>query len=479
MALFNLASAKERIGDIDEAAVLVSLALRYKPGWFDPARRLAGLLARYAMAAPGDLDARGLLAAFAFDRIDLQPIASAAIAHMRAHSPLGEAIARAEAGQAMQAARDWLLRATEKTLGDQLLLNALSHSANWHAGLERLLTAMRRVLLLEVAPQRFQDKVLTGFVMALIRQCINNEHVFAVSPEETEALAGLTLDWDALLGGAPDEARRLMLLLLYRPHDALGVPPPELCRKIRPRALGDLLAAQIGEDAEETRLAADIPVLGPIDDATSRKVAAQYEAHPYPRWGSLQMPREDTARALLQTYVPRAKLGFLDEPFRVLIAGAGTGRHALAASVRYGKNAKVLAVDLSRRSLAYGKARAHRFGVANLEFAQADLQAIPDEAGPFDIIEAVGVLHHMEEPFRGWQALIRLLRPGRPDAGRPLQRGFAAGHRRAAERAGLSGAGLRRCGRARVSGQDIGTGRRTDPLLRFLYAEQFSRSGFA
>ena len=272
---------------------------------------------------------------------------------------------------------------------------------------------MRLVLLLEVAPERFEDKALSGFVLALIRQCIENEHVFAVTAEETDALARLTVDTAALRAGAPDEARRLMMLLLYRSHNALGVQlAPELCRAIRPRALGELLAAHMAQDADEARFAPSIPALGTIADDTSRKVADQYEAHPYPRWTSLQMPREASARAALGAYVAPEALGFLDRPFRVLIAGAGTGRHAIAASVRYGQNARVLAVDLSRRSLAYAKAKAARFGVANLEFAQADLLCIPEDAGPFDVIEAVGVLHHMAEPFKGWQALIRLLRPG-------------------------------------------------------------------
>jgi len=412
--VFNLASAKERLGDIDEAATLLTQALRLRPEWFDPAQRLALLLARYALQAPADLDPRGLLAAFAFERIDLEPLAAAAIAHFKAHEPLGQAIVRAEAGQGADVARDWLLRRTEKTLAQPLLLNALSRSANRDPGLERLLTAMRRVLLLELPPQRFEDKALTGFVLALIRQCINNEHVFAVSPEEAEALSGLTVDWAALQAGAPDEARRLMLLLLYQPYHALGGQlSPQLCRAIRPRGLADLLAARLAEDEEEARLAEGIPVLGAIEDVTSRKVAAQYEAHPYPRWTSLQTPREGaSAKRMLATFVPAAKLGFLDKPFRVLIAGTGTGKHAIAASLRYGNNAQVLGVDLSRRSLAYAKSRSVRYKVANLEFAQTDLLNIPAETGPFDIIEAVGVLHHMAEPFKGWQALIKLLRPG-------------------------------------------------------------------
>ncbi len=42
--LFNLASAKERVGDIDEAAALLTEALRHRPSWEEPAQRLSLLL---------------------------------------------------------------------------------------------------------------------------------------------------------------------------------------------------------------------------------------------------------------------------------------------------------------------------------------------------------------------------------------------------------------------------------------------------
>jgi SAM-dependent methyltransferase len=95
----------------------------------------------------------------------------------------------------------------------------------------------------------------------------------------------------------------------------------------------------------------------------------------------------------------------------VLVAGCGTGQHALAAAVRYGPKADVLAIDLSSASLAYAKMKAEEYGIGNLRFARADL-LVPGGEGPFDIIEAVGVLHHMSEPFKGWQALLERLRPG-------------------------------------------------------------------
>ena len=30
----------------------------------------------------------------------------------------------------------------------------------------------------------------------------------------------------------------------------------------------------------------------------------------------------------------------------------------------------------------------------------------------FDLIEAVGVLHHLADPYAGWRVLLSLLRPG-------------------------------------------------------------------
>jgi SAM-dependent methyltransferase len=75
--------------------------------------------------------------------------------------------------------------------------------------------------------------------------------------------------------------------------------------------------------------------------------------------------------------------------------------------------ADVLGIDLSRASLAYAKGRAEHFGIRNLRLAQADLLGLAESGeGPFDIIESVGVLHHMADPFRGWEFLTGMLRPG-------------------------------------------------------------------
>jgi SAM-dependent methyltransferase len=118
-------------------------------------------------------------------------------------------------------------------------------------------------------------------------------------------------------------------------------------------------------------------------------------------------------RRMLGGFFRADDLAFLDRPFEVLIAGCGTGQQAVQAALAYGPQARVLAIDLSRASLAYAARMAERFGADNLTFAQADLQDLaevdPQWVGRFQVIECTGVLHHLGNPFEGWRALFRCL----------------------------------------------------------------------
>jgi hypothetical protein len=59
---------------------------------------------------------------------------------------------------------------------------------------------------------------------------------------------------------------------------------------------------------------------------------------------------------------------------------------------------------------------ADAFGVENVEFARADLEQIdsfgPQFASRFQVIEAIGVLHHMADTFAAWRALLKCVAPG-------------------------------------------------------------------
>jgi len=72
---------------------------------------------------------------------------------------------------------------------------------------------------------------------------------------------------------------------------------------------------------------------------------------------------------------------------------------------------RVLAVDLSSASLAYARMKTEAAGVSNVAYAQADLLQLGTIGRTFDMIETTGVLHHLDDPMRGWRVLLSLLRP--------------------------------------------------------------------
>jgi SAM-dependent methyltransferase len=153
----------------------------------------------------------------------------------------------------------------------------------------------------------------------------------------------------------------------------------------------------VGEPAIERDLRRSIPQLTRIEDRISRAVQQQYEDHPYPRWSQIA----STSRA------PADLAGARD----VLIAGCGTGRHAIEVAMQI-PAARILAIDLSLASLSYAVRKAREGGIENVEFAQADILELGAIGRTFDYIDSSGVLHHMADPWAGWRALIALLRPG-------------------------------------------------------------------
>ncbi|HSL68849.1 MAG TPA: methyltransferase domain-containing protein [Longimicrobiales bacterium] len=90
----------------------------------------------------------------------------------------------------------------------------------------------------------------------------------------------------------------------------------------------------------------------------------------------------------------------------VLEGGCGKGRHT-ALAAEFGARA-VVALDLSE---AVDAAFANTRHLENVHVVQGDLNRPPVKP-VFDYAFSIGVLHHLPEPERGFQALVSRLRPG-------------------------------------------------------------------
>jgi ubiquinone/menaquinone biosynthesis C-methylase UbiE len=244
-------------------------------------------------------------------------------------------------------------------------------------------------------------------LVAIAHQCFNTEYILDEAAGETQALEELR----RALRGAED-LHACAVYAAYRPlHTLAGCE--RLVEALARTPLASLARRQIIEPLEERRLAAGIRSLGAALSAVSAAVQAQYEENPYPRWLRTQTtfaaaPVGEIVRELF----PRADLaGVGNGESRILVAGCGTGQNAIGVAKRFA-DASVLAVDLSRTSLAYAKRKTVELGVQNIEYCQADLLALDGLDERFDLVEASGVLHHLEDAFAGWRSLAALVKPG-------------------------------------------------------------------
>ena len=273
--------------------------------------------------------------------------------------------------------------------------------------LERFLTALRFALLQVAGSPAPPD--LTGAVLelccALAQQCFINEYIFSVSEAEFDAARALR---ERVAAGGNVTPLQVCVVGSYFP---LHTVPVALTNRDWPQ-LESVIQQQEHEPKQEALHREAVPALTGIDIGLSREVQQQYEENPYPRW---TMPGPVTAMSLeeyLRMELPQAPIGLLPadtDAFDILIAGCGTGQHSMERALRFPR-AKVLAIDLSRASLAYARRKASEAGLDNIDYAQADILALGSIGRTFAVIELIGVLHHLADPLAGWRVLVSLLR---------------------------------------------------------------------
>jgi SAM-dependent methyltransferase len=415
----DLASALEALQDLSGAVAQLTEALHLDANNSDAARRLSSILSRHTLLGHERLNPEGLKAALGHDAISRDSVADLAIRYLTHQGSLGRTLELGRTQGWQKAARELCLKTTKPVLSNKLFLKLLSSGVIASPEIERLLTALRRVIALELSPIRLQaDADLVQFTIALMRQCWINEYVWDADAEELK-VSTPDIDIPALLAGDPAQGAVFLAASLYAPiYKTLGSETDielKTLRSVQPAALGAALVERIAEWRDETMRARSIPRRGEFVGDSSHKIADQYEAAPYPRWTRLGLPqsREEFRAGIAQCFEP-GRLAFTQRPFEILVAGCGTGKSAIQLALGFGQNAKVVAIDLSAASLAYAARLAQRYGATNISFLQADIEEIEtfaDFRHRFSLIDCTGVLHHMKDTFSGWRSVLQCLAP--------------------------------------------------------------------
>ncbi|PSB11130.1 SAM-dependent methyltransferase [Pleurocapsa sp. CCALA 161] len=152
--------------------------------------------------------------------------------------------------------------------------------------------------------------------------------------------------------------------------------------------------------------------------AINQAVANLYNTYPFPPdpLSDLEPPGYNWRWSWTAAYSFCTGKKPVTQDIRILDAGCGTGS-GTDYLIHLNPAAEVTAIDLSEKALAVAEERCNRSGVIAkhskpVKFLNLKLEEATQLEGEFDLINCVGVLHHLPEPDKGIKALAKKLKPG-------------------------------------------------------------------
>lgn len=271
---------------------------------------------------------------------------------------------------------------------------------------EEFVTHLRKHLLEDFEEnKKFTLSEHASLAAALAHYSFHTDYIF----EDTEAEKTKVAALKVRVEGGDNTAACVALLACYMPLYKLKNANDVAAAFKSSPDMADLVQEQIVDYQALQEIAASVEAVTSIDAGISSQVREQYEEFPYPRW------RTFSAKSLVRRWKETGEDGGIFNAFRgkkmkILVAGCGTGFEACLVASLF-PSADVLAVDLSRSSLAYAIYKAKEYNIKNITFRQADILRLRELDQKFDYITSSGVLHHLQEPMKGWEVLCDLLKP--------------------------------------------------------------------
>ena len=298
----------------------------------------------------------------------------------------------------------------QNLLKEDLFLLMLQKSLMSDQFVEKMLTKLRYETLINLvkSDKKISEKYF-DFIISLAEQCFLNEYVYVQSEKEINYVNQLIMK---IKNNKEINELKIAILGSYIPLLSNRDIADKLSNyKSKNILFNNLIDMQINEPLKEKKLVNSIKSLGKISDTVSKKVRNQYEEYPYPRWRYTYSNTPTNFLNIVNGHIKpnRIQINHKFNNPNVLIAGCGTGNHICQAANYL--NANILGVDLSLSSLAYAKRKVEELGLKNIDFLHADILQLKDLKKKFDVIESIGVLHHMHDPLQGLKILVDLLEP--------------------------------------------------------------------
>ncbi|MHC8290749.1 methyltransferase domain-containing protein [Pseudomonas sp. XS1P51] len=286
----------------------------------------------------------------------------------------------------IQAKEDYPALVLDIIESEQIALNLLSNSLISNHTIEEAIITIRKKFIASILSNNYNE-THEAFLTALKKQCKLNNFIYFADNEElsnVEKLKATTLKESPTI---QTDAR--LILESYSEADIINSlkSPYHLDR--------------------HTPNKPNKEITSPAILKSKTLIQNFYESNPYPTWTSKPKHAESTLDQLFK------KLNSKQAPpnNNILVAGCGTGRHAIQLALTY-PHAKIIGLDVSQVSLQYATSKRDEYKIRNLELIHGDLNNVLSLNMGFSLIECIGVLHHLQDPLNGCQAILSALQDG-------------------------------------------------------------------
>ena len=273
--------------------------------------------------------------------------------------------------------------------------------------IEKIFTEVRKIILEAAIKDKelINNNNVQNFSLSLATNCFFNEYSWFEAREENENIEILEEDiYQKMSKNKKIIPAEIFILGAYKPLYEFPKIQKGILKFEHP-----IIKEQISNFLIEESCIDKIKTIAPIKNKISLRVKNQYEKYPYPRWNSHNRKNE---KGKYINYIKKITSPELIEKDikKILIAGCGTGRHPINIALM-DPSIDIYALDLSKKSLAYGYRKSKEMNISNIRWMHGDILHLKSIKDNFDVIESIGVLHHMENPKQAFDILTDILNP--------------------------------------------------------------------